>query len=88
MFHDEVKQCKNCEACQKSAGSRPSDKAKLVPMAIVNVPFRKAAIHMDGSVTRTKRGNKYTVVLVDYATQSPEAMPVATLTYTVSLRSC
>ena len=79
VFHDVAEHCTCCEACQESARRRASEKGKLVPMPIVGVPFRKVAIDMVAPPPRTKRGNKYVLVLVGYATRYPEAAAVPTL---------
>ena len=50
----------------------------LVPMPLVEQPFGCIAMDFVGPLPRTKRGNRYILVICDYATRYPEAIPLPT----------
>ena len=62
---------------------RATEKAPLVPLPVIEVPFERVAIDMVGPLPRTKRGNRYVLVLCDFATRYPEAIPVRSMESTV-----
>ena len=47
-------------------------------MEIVTEPFKKIAIDIVGELRRTTTGYKYILIIVDYATRYPEAIPLRT----------
>ena len=67
IFMDVANYCRTCTACQKTARKSQRDKVNLMTVPIVGNPFEKVAIDMIGPLPRTKRGNRYALVLVDYA---------------------
>eukprot|EP00731_Ephydatia_muelleri_P033526 Em0031g34a len=67
--------CKCCRICQKASRLKGS-KAPLIPLPIVTEPFRRVAMDIVGPLPRTKSGNRYILVMSDYATRYPEAVPV------------
>lgn len=68
--------CRCCPACQKSAGRKARERARLVPMPVVDEPFRRIAMDMVGPLDRSRSGNRYILVVCDYATRYPEAVPL------------
>ena len=79
LFRDVAAYCKSCPSCQKmSRMSRP--KAPLVPMPIIGEPFNQIAMDIVGPLPKSKRGNRYLLVVVDYATRYPEVFPLRTFT--------
>ncbi|XP_065939370.1 uncharacterized protein [Magallana gigas] len=48
-------------------------KQVIVP---IDYPFQRVAIDMVGPLPKTKRGNQYILVMCDYATKYPEAIPL------------
>lgn len=59
--------CRCCQVCQKSSRQK-AVKAPLIPLPIIIEPFRRVAMDIVGPLTRTKAGNRYILVLCDYAT--------------------
>lgn len=59
--------CKRCEVCQRMSGQSP-EKAPLCPLPVIQVPFERIALDFVGSLSRTGRGARYLLVIVDYAT--------------------
>jgi len=71
--HDVKAYCQTCADCQKgSKGNK--HKAPLMPLPAVDEPFRRIAVDVVGPVRRSKRGNKYILTLMDFATRFPEAV--------------
>ena len=65
--------CRSCPKCQKTAVVQ-KNRAPLKPLPIIDVPFSRIAMDVVGPLTRTDRGNKYILVVMDYATKWPEAV--------------
>ena len=80
IFGDISRFCRSCDSCQKTSKKIfKRDRAKLVKVPIVDVPFSKIAIDLIGPLIRTSKGNKYCLVIVDYATRWPEAIPIPSM---------
>lgn len=45
-------------------------------MPVVDEPFRRIAMDMVGPLDRSRSGNRYILVVCDYATRYPEAVPL------------
>ena len=45
-------------------------------MPILEVPFDRLALDIVGPLPKTSQGHRYIVVMVDYATRYPEALPL------------
>ena len=74
-FEDVESFCSSCAECQKTV--RPTrQRVPLVSIPPVGEPFRRLAMDLVGPLERTLKGNKYILVLVDYATRYPEAIPL------------
>ena len=64
--------CAPCPLCQK-AGPAIIVKAPLNPLSLIKESFTRIVMDVFGPLNRTKAGNKYNLVLMDYATKWPEA---------------
>ena len=71
--------CASCPICQK-AGPAIIVKAPLNPLPVIKEPFTRIAMDVFGPLNRTKAGNKYILVLMDYATKWPEAFALRNVT--------
>ena len=67
--------CRGCDVCQKTA-PRPVQRNPLVPMPIIDIPFSRIAMDIVGPLPKSARGHRYILVIVDYATRYPEAIPL------------
>ena len=67
--------CKRCETCQKTSRVKPQH-APLIPLPIVEEPFQRIAMDIVGPLPRSSSGNWYILVVCDYATRYPEAIPM------------
>ncbi|XP_066509706.1 uncharacterized protein [Hoplias malabaricus] len=73
QYADVIKYCNNCPECQLTATLKKSDKVPMVSMPIIDIPFSRIAMDVVGPLPRTKNGNRYILVICDYATKYPEA---------------
>ena len=71
--------CRCCEACQKTS-PRPVQRNPLIPLPIIGTPFDRIAMDIVGPLPKSSRGHKYILVIMDYATRFPEAIPLRTAT--------
>ena len=78
LYHDVAEYCQSCPPCQKSS-SRAVKRAPLVPLPIIDTPFKRIAMDIIGPLPRSKSGKKYILVVCDYATRYPEAIPLKTI---------
>ena len=76
VFQDVARYCRTCEVCQRS-GTRKLPKASMIPMPLMERPFQRIAMDLVGPLPRTKKGNRFILVLCDYATRYPEAIPLS-----------
>ena len=67
--------CASCPVCQK-AFPASTTKAPLHPLPIIKEPLGRIAMDIVGPLKRSKKGNKYILVLMGYATKWPEAFPL------------
>ena len=51
-------------------------KAPMIPLPIIAEPFSRMAMDIVGPLPKSRAGNKYLLVLCDYATRYPEAVPL------------
>ena len=78
LFKDVAEFCRGCEQCQKST-KRGVQKAPLVPLPIITEPFQKIAMDIVGPLPRSRSGNRYVLVICDYATRYPEAIALRSI---------
>lgn len=77
-IHGSVKNyCRSCDECQKTEPRGRTRKVHLGRMPIIGEPFERVAVDIIGPVTPiSEAGNRYMLVLVDFATRYPEATPL------------
>ncbi|XP_073727643.1 uncharacterized protein [Misgurnus anguillicaudatus] len=74
--HKEVENyCRSCPECQQSA-PKPNFRSPLIPLPIIETPFERIGMDIVGPLPRSGRGHQYILVMVDYATRYPEAVPL------------
>ena len=71
--------CRACPECQHTA-PRPTVRNPLIPMPLIEVPFDRLGLDIVGPLPKTSRGHRYVLVMVDYATRYPEAVPLRAAT--------
>ncbi len=67
--------CQACPDCQKTL-PKPPPPAPLIPLPIKEVPFERIGMDLVGPLPKSARGHKHILVVVDYATRYPEAIPL------------
>ncbi|XP_038147858.1 uncharacterized protein LOC119787881 [Cyprinodon tularosa] len=70
--------CKGCPQCQKSSLKIPS-RAPLQSLPIINTPFERLGMDIVGPLEKSKSGNRYMLVILDYATKYPEVFPLKSI---------
>ena len=75
LYKDVEDFCRSCQVCQKFSKQKVV-KAPLIPLPVVTEPFRRVAMDIVGPLPRNKSGNRYILVMCDYTTRYPEAVPV------------
>ena len=75
IFCDVYEYCRSCTECQKSS-PKGKTKAQLVPLPVIDVPFKRIAMDIVGPLPRTTSGKRYILVICHYATRYPEAIPI------------
>lgn len=67
--------CTSCPTCQLTAPVTHF-RNPLVPLPIIEVPFERIAMDIVGPLVKSARGHSYILVILDYATRYPEALPL------------
>ena len=75
LYKDVEHYCKSCKECQKASPKR-RPVAALVPLPIIDVPFERIAMDIGGPLPRSRKVNKYILLVCDYATRWPKAVPL------------
>ncbi|XP_035988756.1 uncharacterized protein LOC118561082 [Fundulus heteroclitus] len=75
---DVAKFCKTCPECQVTSNRLPS-RAPLQPLPIISVPFQRLGMDIVGPLERSRAGNRYMLVITDYATKYPEVFPLKSI---------
>ena len=70
--------CKSCGTCQKTSKYK-GKRAPLIPLPIIDVPFKRVAIDIVGPLPRSRSGNHHILVVCDYATRYPEAVAIKSI---------
>ncbi|GBM48620.1 Transposon Ty3-I Gag-Pol polyprotein [Araneus ventricosus] len=72
---DVEKWCRECHACGARKGPKTRTKGQL-QRHNVGAPFERMALDILGPFPVTTKGNRYVLVLMDYFTKWPEAIPI------------
>lgn len=78
LHRDVAEFCKSCPQCQMTSASLPS-RAPLLPLPIIATPFECLGMDIVGPVEKSKAGNRYMLVITDYATKYPEVFPLKSI---------
>ena len=72
--------CQSCDMCQRTIPKGRVSRVPLGDMPIIDTPFERVAVDLVGPIKPvTDRGHRYILVLVDYATRYPEAIPLKSI---------
>ena len=75
LYRDVAEFIKSCTECQKVSPRRVKP-APLIPLPIIEEPFSRIALDVVGPLPRSRSGNRFILVMCDYATRYPEAVPL------------
>ena len=78
VFGDVEEFCRTCAVCQK-ASHKGAGKAPLMPLPVISEPFSRVAMDIVGPLLTSRAGNQYVLVVCDYATRYPEAIPLKSI---------
>ena len=78
LYKDVADYCQKCPECQKT-DARGRRRVPLVPLPIIQEPFERIAMDIVGPLPRSRKGNRFILVICDYATRFPEAIPLRTI---------
>ena len=78
LYKDIEHFCRCCKQCQKLS-NKGVPKAPLVSLLIVTTPFEKIAMDIIAPLPWSRSGHRYILVMCDYATQYPEAIPLRSI---------
>ena len=79
LSQDVASYVRSCPACQRTR-QKKGEKAPLQPMPIMGNPFERIAMDVVGPLPKTRKGHEYILVVSDYATRYPEAIPLRKFT--------
>ncbi len=68
-----------CPTSQRTSPQRPPP-GPLIPLHIIKVPFGRIGMDLVGPLPKSARGHEHFLVIVDYATHYPEAIPLRKVT--------
>ncbi|KAL8590391.1 hypothetical protein ACOMHN_011605 [Nucella lapillus] len=77
-FTSDMRQyCKSCDVCQRTTSKGCNTRVPLGSVPLVDTPFQKVGVDLVGPIVpASTRGHRYILVMVDYATRYPEAVPL------------
>ena len=75
VYNEVAELCRRCPECQRVARHQHC-KSPLMPLPVVGKPFEKIAMDLVGPLPRSKAGYRYLLVIMDYCTRYPEAIPL------------
>lgn len=71
--------CRHCPECQLNS-PKVTYRSPLIPLPIIETPFSRIALDIVGPLPKSNRGHRYLLVILDYATRFPEAIPLRSAT--------
>ena len=78
VYKDTADYCRSCAECQKSRQQKVK-RAPLMPLPIIGEPFARIAMDIVGPLPRSRAGHRFILVICDYATRYPEAVPLRSI---------
>ncbi|XP_072030803.1 uncharacterized protein [Amphiura filiformis] len=79
VFQDIQRYCRTCDVCQRLDKGKQTRKAPLLPMPVIDVPFKRIGIDIVGPFERSRKRNMYLLTICDYTTRYPEAVPLTNI---------
>ena len=79
MFIEVKNDCKTCPECQLTA-EKATAHAPLMLLPVIDTPCEHIGVDVVGPVERSQTGNRFILIVCDYATRYPEAYPLREVT--------
>ena len=79
IFIDVAHYCRTCAVCQKTVKKGKVFKAPLISVPPMDEPFARIAMDIVGPLVRSEKGNRFILVVCDYGTKYPVAIPLKTI---------
>ena len=80
MNADITRYCQSCDICQRTVHKGRMTKVPLGSTPLIDTPFDRIAVDIVGPIVPcSARGHRYILVVVDYASRYPEAVPMKTI---------
>ena len=73
FYADVDEYCKSCDICLRTKVV-PRPRWPMQPLPVIPIPFYMAGVDIVGPLKRTRQGNKYILVAIDYYTRYMEAI--------------
>lgn len=70
--------CRSCHECQRVSARRPC-RVHLQLLPITVTPFERLGMDVVGPLERSRSGNRFMLVVTDYATRNPEELPLRSI---------
>ena len=78
LYRDVADYCRSCPECQWSSRRKPG-RVPMMPLPVIAEPFSRIAMDIVGPLPRSRSGNRYVLVICDYATRYPEAVALRSI---------
>ncbi len=75
---DVTQYCKSCSECQKVSSQGPC-RVPLQQLPLIDTTFERLGMDVVGPVERSRSGNRFKLVVTDYATRYPEVFPLMSI---------
>ena len=82
IFKDVEEYCRCCDRCCdrcQKINTRKVPPAPLIPLPVITEPFRRIAMDIVGPLPRSRLDNRFILVICDYATRYPKAIPLRSI---------
>ena len=71
--------CHSCDLCQRADRRENKTKYPLVTVPVADSALKKIAVDFLGPLVASESGNRYIMVICDYCTRYPEAIPMSSI---------
>ena len=75
VYRDVTEYYRSCPECQRTTKGGQL-RIPLIPLPVMKELFERIAMDIVGPLSRSSQGNQYILVVCDYATRYPEAIPL------------
>ena len=81
IHSDITRFCQSCDICQRTVAKGNVSKVPIEKMPLIDTPFKRVVVDLVGPIyPPSESGHRYILMLVDYATRYPDAVPLKSIT--------